>query len=125
MPTIDDLKHFGPFIVIAICALVGKAMKGARSVPDWMIPPVLTALGLVSGVATALALGGDWRAWLAGALASLAGPAAVGLHQTGRAIARQSTNTPETVVPVVLVPPLPRNDAAAPVIITDHEEPLQ
>jgi len=111
MPTIEDFKHFGPFIVIGLCALIGKAMKGAKSIPDHWIPPVLVAVGLVNGVATAIALGGDWRAWLAGALASLAGPAAVGYHQAGRAIARQSTAAPEAT-PVLV-------DAGPPPLVVD------
>jgi hypothetical protein len=95
MFTIEDLYRFGPFAIVALCLGVGKVMSSSKSIPNWLIPPVLSGLGLLSGCAAAAASGGDWRAWLTSALVgTLSGAGAVGLHQAGRSVSRQDTGAP-------------------------------
>lgn len=119
MPDLEDLKHFGPWAIVGLCLVLGKAIKGSK-LPDHLIPPILTGIGLLSGIATAIAMGGDWRAWLTGAIAALAGPAAVGLHQTGRSMARQSTAPPAPeprAINVVMLPTPPPSNDPVPVVV--------
>ena len=105
MPTLQDLHTFGPFLLIGLCLLVGKAIKASK-VPDWLIPILLPVLGLVSGAATAAALGSDWRAWLEHSLLGLLlGSSAVGVHQAGRALAGKGGSSNSNSPPAPPAPP--------------------
>jgi hypothetical protein len=100
----NDLHRFGPLVVILLCLLAGKAMKQARSIPNWTIAPTLTLLGLVMGAATAMATGGDWRAWLYSTLlGTLSGAGAVGLHQAGKGIQAGRPSRPPAPPPLPLL----------------------
>jgi hypothetical protein len=107
----DDVQRFGPLVVIVVCMLVGRAMKRSPTVPNWLIAPMLTVLGLISGVATAVATGGDWRASLSSALLGLlSGAGAVGLHQGAKSIgaaARSSRPPPLPPLSVLLALAVP------------------
>jgi len=83
--TPEDFHKFFPFVVMGVCYVIGKIISNTSKIPNWIIPPVLTLTGLVSGIAMAVINGGTWQdAAMTALMGLLSGAGTVGLHQTYR-----------------------------------------
>lgn len=90
-----EFRAWTPYGVLVLCLVIGKVIRSAPSLPNWIIPVVLPLVGVATDGALAAVAGGDVGDVLRRCILGLLdGAGAVGVHQLGRAVTRRDTGSP-------------------------------